>query len=122
MNSGLWLWIGIGGSIGSLCRYGVARWAGGRFKGIFPWGTLIVNTAGAFLLGALQGSGAAPVWMLFCGTGILGGLTTFSTWMLESFRLMEEGEGVSAILNLFATLGMGILLFILGYCAAGGQL
>lgn len=120
VSSGLWVWVGIGGSIGSLCRYGVARWAGDRFKGVFPWGTLMVNAVGAFLLGVLQESSAAPLWMLFCGTGILGGLTTFSTWMMETFRLLEEGEYASAFLNVFCSLGVGMVLFTLGYCLGGG--
>ncbi len=73
-------------------------------------------------MGALQGSAAAPLWMLFCGTGILGGLTTFSTWMLETFRLVEEGEYASAFLNICGALGVGMVLFTLGYRLGGGCL
>lgn len=122
MNSFSWIWVGIGGSIGSLCRYGIARWAGNRFSGLFPWGTLIANAVGGFLLGFLQGSTVAAVWMLFLGTGVLGGLTTFSTWMLESLRLIEEGEYGTAVLNLLAAVAVGLVGYWLGYVFAGGNI
>lgn len=122
MNSSLWLWVGVGGSIGSLCRYGVARWAGNRFRGLFPWGTLLVNLIGACLLGMLQGSTTTPLWAVFLGTGVLGGLTTFSTWMLESIRLTEEGEYTMAAMNLLGSAALGLLAFWLGYWLTGGHL
>lgn len=122
MNSPLWVWVGLGGSIGSLCRYGIARWTGDRFDGLFPWGTLIANVTGTFLLGLLLGNTVTPVWTLFLGTGILGGLTTFSTWMVESLRLIEEGEYRTAALNLLGSAGVGLAVFWLGYRLAGGQL
>lgn len=122
MNSLSWIWVGIGGSIGSLCRYGIARWAGNRFRGLFPWGTLIANAIGGFLLGFLQGSAVAAVWMLFLGTGVLGGLTTFSTWMLESLRLIEEKEYGTAVLNLLAPVAVGLIGYWLGYVFAGGNI
>lgn len=115
MNEAPWIWVGIGGSIGSLTRYGLALWAGNRFKGLFPWGTFVANALGAFLLGILQGSSVEAAWMLFFGTGILGGLTTFSTWMLESIRLIEEGEHVTALMNLTGSAAMGLTLFWWGY-------
>lgn len=120
MDNAVWLWVGIGGSIGSLCRYGIARWAGNRFKGVFPWGTLIANITGAFLLGFLQGQPRPEIWLLFLGTGILGGLTTFSTWMLESLRLMEEGEHGTALMNLVCSAAAGMFVFWLGTICAGG--
>ncbi len=122
MGSGAWIWVGLGGSIGSLCRYGIARWAGNRFKDLFPWGTLIVNGIGAFLLGFLQGSDVGAIWMLFFGTGVLGGLTTFSTWMMESLRLAEEGEIRTAALNIMGSVALGLLLFLVGYSFAGGHI
>jgi len=121
MNSSLWLWVGVGGSIGSLCRYGIARWAGDRFRGLFPWGTLFANSVGAFFLGVLQGGTVAPLWALFLGTGILGGLTTFSTWMLESVRLMEEREYGLAAMNLLGSVAVGLMAFWLGYRLSGGH-
>jgi len=109
-----WLAVGIGGAAGSVVRYGLARWAGKTFEGIFPWGTLLVNLGGAFLMGVLTGIHPAPLWMLLIGTGFMGGLTTFSTWMLESVRLVEEGEWIRGFGNLTGTLTVGLLLFELG--------
>lgn len=122
MNSAVWIWIGIGGGIGSLCRYAAARWAGNRFESVFPWGTLMVNAAGALLLGVLQGSSLDAIWMLLLGTGFLGGMTTFSTWMLESVRLLEEGENMAAAGNLLGSAGAGLTLFWVGYTLVGGHL
>ena len=122
MSSPLWLYVGVGGSIGAIIRYALARWAGDRFSGVFPWGTMLANASGAFMLGLLHGNGAAEPWLVFLGTGILGGLTTFSTWMIESFRLVEEGEYQTAVLNVFGAVVLGMLLYGIGYTLAGGRI
>lgn len=114
MRSGLWVLAGLGGGLGSLLRYLLARWAGQRFAGAFPWGTLTANCIGALLLGALAGYGPPEMWSVLLGTGVMGGLTTFSTWMLETVRLFEEGEHRAAWINMLAPLPIGIVLFAAG--------
>lgn len=109
-----WLAVGLGGALGSLARYGIGRFLGRRVAGTFPWGTLTVNLVGAFLMGLLGRLHPETGWVLLLGTGFLGGLTTFSTWMVESLRLMEEGEFRQGFLNVAGTLLVGMLAYRLG--------
>ena len=101
--------------IGALARYGVAgtvqRWHGGTR----PWGTAVVNVGGAVLLGLLAGLHTAGHLdgdvLTIVGTGFCGGFTTFSTWMVESVRLGEEGAAAGLVavgVNLGAMLVAGI--------------
>jgi CrcB protein len=89
--------VAIGGSLGSLARYLVGIWSG-RLLGLsFPWGTLIINVTGSFLIGlfiglfALRWNPSEPV-RVFLIVGICGGYTTFSTFSLDAFYLWERGE------------------------------
>ncbi|HEU4365132.1 MAG TPA: fluoride efflux transporter CrcB [Candidatus Krumholzibacteria bacterium] len=102
------LWIGIGGFIGSVLRYLVAGWAQESSRSVsFPYGTLVVNIAGCLLIGALsyladaRGLLQAEV-RLFLFVGVLGGFTTFSTFGLETLNLLRDGELLVAILNVSA--------------------
>lgn len=86
--------VAIGGFLGAIARF----WIGHRLnKGSFPYGTLLVNVGGAFLLGLLVGSGIEGNGLLLCGTGFLGAFTTFSTWMLEASK-MEMKKAVFYII------------------------
>src|SRR5262249_12521927 len=93
------LLVALGGAIGSVARYGVGLAAARLFGLAFPWGTLFVNVAGGLAMGVL----AARVgpeqehWRLLLGVGVLGGFTTFSTFSLEAFRLMQQGPGPAAL-------------------------
>jgi CrcB protein len=71
-------------------------------------GTLVVNVSGAAALGVLIGVGLQGDALLVAGTGALGGYTTFSTWMLESHRLGEDGERSLSALNIALSLATGI--------------
>jgi len=122
----IYLLIALGGAAGAVSRYAVddtvSRWYGGTF----PLGTLVINVTGSFVLGvlfalvversALPSDVRAPVMI-----GFIGAYTTFSTWMLESARLMEGDQWMFAAVNLggsvilglvavFAGLGMGRVL------------
>ncbi len=103
------LWIGLGGAAGSIARYlldgAVSRLAGGA---AFPFGTLVVNIVGSFLMGAVMqfGLGAAlvsPTLRIALTTGLLGGFTTYSTFNYETLELFREGAMGWAFANIGAT-------------------
>jgi CrcB protein len=112
-------WIGVGalGALGALGRFAVDGAVSARWPSDFPFGTLAVNLSGGFALGALVGFGVGADVLLVLGTGLLGGYTTFSTWMVEAQRLGEDGEWGLMWANLagpmlagLATTGLGWIL------------
>ncbi|ACI92559.1 CrcB protein [Afipia carboxidovorans OM5] len=100
VNVSFILAVAVGGALGSVARYLVGIGAGKLFGTDFPWGTLIINITGSFLMGVLAGLFATR-WNLpqaariFLTVGICGGYTTFSTFSLDSFYLIERGELVA---------------------------
>jgi len=97
MNFQLVLAVAIGGAIGSVARYWVGIGSTKLFGLAFPWGTLIINIVGSFLIGVFAESFAlrwdAPQAVrVFLTVGICGGFTTFSTFSLDAYLLMERGE------------------------------
>ena len=109
-----------GGSIGALSRYGVSLLAAQLFGTKFPWGTLIVNLSGCFLIGlsfALAERGLSimnPSMRLFFVTGYLGALTTFSTFGLETVNAMRAGTHLAAMANILSNNVIGGALVFLG--------
>ncbi|BEV44629.1 fluoride efflux transporter CrcB [Afipia carboxidovorans] len=101
VNVSFILAVAVGGALGSVARYLVGIGAGKLFGTDFPWGTLIINITGSFLMGVLAGLFATR-WNLpqaariFLTVGICGGYTTFSTFSLDSFYLIERGELVAS--------------------------
>ena len=94
--------IGVAGAVGALARYGVDGVVSSRSSGPFPWGTFVVNITGAFVLGflfvLLTERFTIPPWLRSSILiGLLGGYTTFSTWTLETHRLLESGEGMLTV-------------------------
>lgn len=105
----------IASGAGSAVRYGLAGTVQRRARTTRPWGTAVVNLAGALVLGILTGLHAAGHLhvdiVTVVGTGFCGGFTTFSTWMVESVLLSEEGGGagrVAALLNVAGMLVLGV--------------
>lgn len=95
------LLVAFGGAFGSVLRYLVGLWTLRSFGPSFPWGTLIVNVTGSFLIGVFAEAiarkvGASVEMRVFLITGILGGYTTFSAFSLDAMTLMERGEMVTA--------------------------
>lgn len=95
------LWVAFGGALGAMARYGMVLGCASMFGKAFPFGTLIVNIVGSFLLalvflGQQQGSVNEATW-LFVGVGVLGAFTTFSTFSLEVVLLLQTGELIKAI-------------------------
>ena len=109
-----------GGSIGALSRYGVSLLAAQLFGTKFPWGTLIVNLSGCFLIGlsfALADRGISimnPSMRLFFVTGYLGALTTFSTFGLETVNSMRAGTHLVTVANVLSNNLIGGALVFLG--------
>ncbi|GEN22753.1 putative fluoride ion transporter CrcB [Halomonas cupida] len=107
--------VAVGGALGGMGRLFVSRWAAARLGTDFPWGTLIVNLAGAFLIGWLAvsltvGAGLS-LWLM---TGILGGFTTVSSFSLQTLDLMRERRWMAASANVCLTLVLGIAAAALG--------
>jgi CrcB protein len=116
----LWLAVGALGGAASLARFlldGVLSAAG---SGRFPIGTLAVNLSGTVVLGLLVGVGLHGDAYLLAGTAAIGSYTTFSTWMLESQRLAEDGARWIAALNLVLSLVLGVGAVALGRLLGGG--
>jgi CrcB protein len=101
------LWICLGGAAGTGTRYLVALWAAQRFGTAFPYGTLIVNLAGCFLIALVMQTAAAIAWPPTLRSaltiGFLGGLTTYSSFNYESTRLAQDGAPELAALNAAVT-------------------
>ena len=107
MNALVWVAVGVVGGLGALLRFLVDGLVASGFRPDFPLGTLIVNLTGAFILGFLVGLGFTGDGLLLAGAATIGSYTTFSTWMLESQRLVEDGEMVAAGANVLISLGAG---------------
>lgn len=98
----------LGGAIGAVLRYALMVFVDQRVATIFPWGTLAVNASGCFLIGVLltsfdQREMLSPTLRLFAVTGVLGAFTTFSTFSLETWRLVEAGRPALAFSNVAAS-------------------
>ena len=114
------VWVGVGGFTGAIARYVIDGVVADLTQAsAFPWGTLVVNLSGAFLLGvlttvivdraALPAELRGPVLI-----GFIGAYTTFSTFMLESWRLVEAGSYGLAVMNLAGSVGLGLAAVFAG--------
>lgn len=105
----------IAGSVGALVRYSVAGVVQRRTRSALPLGTAAVNLVGAFLLGVILGTGDGSSWAI-AAAGFTGGLTTFSTWMVETIGLgVVPRPSLRAVMNLTVLAGLGVALAALGY-------
>jgi CrcB protein len=113
------LLVGLGGGLGSIARYLCQRWFLINHPHHFPWGTLTVNIAGCFLIGAFWGLSFRSFagnehWKLFLMTGICGGFTTFSAFTLESIGLLREQRTALFFLYVAGSLVLGLLATLIG--------
>ncbi len=104
----------VAGSLGAAARYGVDGIVSQHLPGAFPWGTLVVNISASLLLGvvftlATQRLALDPAARLALTTGFIGSYSTFSTLMLESVRLAQEGSLALAALNAGGSVVLGML-------------
>lgn len=103
--------VAVGGAVGATVRYLVSIWAAARFGAGFPYGTLIVNIVGCFIIGAFmtlvtERLSISPYWRLFITVGFVGGMTTFSSFSYETIRLLQEANMMGAFYNI----GLNILV------------
>lgn len=114
----LWAAVLVAGAAGAVCRYLVDTAVTARTRGVYPWGTLVVNLTGSMLLGVVAGvvagRGVPGAVGVVAGTGFCGAYTTFSTLAYETVRLAEEGAWRLALVNL-ATLVPGGAATALGW-------
>jgi CrcB protein len=113
------LLIAVGGGIGSAVRYLASVLAARWFGSEFPYGTLIVNLTGAFIIGLVQELGTEALLLpdstrLFITTGMMGGLTTYSTFSYETVRLMEANAWHQAWINIIVTTVICLSLCFIG--------
>lgn len=114
-----WAGVGVLGGIAAIARFLVDGAIESRSSSGFPYGTLVVNLSGAVILGFLAGLALEGDPMLLTGTAVVGSYTTFSTWMFESQRLAEDGQWRPALVNVVASLILGILAAALGDAIGG---
>jgi CrcB protein len=114
------LLIFLGAGIGGICRFWISNsvyWLVGRQ---FPYGTLIVNITGCFLMGLLfalileRFNGIGPQLRSLLLIGLLGGYTTFSSFSLETLSLFENGEWFNALLNIFLSVALCLIATWIG--------
>lgn len=114
-----WLLLFVAGGAGALLRYGVAGVVQARTGTAFPWGTLAVNVSGCLLIGLLatwfeSRSMLSAELRIAVLIGLLGGFTTFSTFGLETWRLLEGGEWLGAAANAVGSVLVGLLAVVAG--------
>ena len=119
MSGAVWIGVAALGGLGALARFSLDRFILARVGRGFPAGTLAVNASGAFLLGLLVGISLEGDAYLFAGTAVLGSYTTFSTWMLETHRLGEDGEAHGLIANVVLSSAVGLGAAALGRLIGG---
>lgn len=117
------LYIAVLGALGCLSRYYLSGWVYNLFGRAFPIGTFAVNIVGAFLIGlimefSLRSALVSPQLRIGLTIGFLGGLTTFSTFSYETFRLLEDGELLIASANVLFSVMTCLIFTWLGIMAA----
>jgi CrcB protein len=107
-----YLMVGLGGFFGSVLRFWLGSFIGGRLGARFPYGTFVINVTGSFLVGMVVTILATrahwnPNWRYLIPIGFIGGYTTFSTFEYETFRLFQDGRPLPAILNVTLSVVLG---------------
>ena len=119
-----YLWVAVGSAIGGVARYSLTRWTLG-WSGSFPWGTILVNVLGAFVIGFFGtwtlASGRFAVsesTRIFVMVGFCGGFTTFSSFSLQTFDLLRSGAWGRALINVLLSVALCLAAVIAGHLLA----
>ena len=117
-----YLWVAMGGALGSVGRYWLSGLVAERFGETFPWGTLIINVTGSFIIGIFAAFTdpegrvlASPGFRQFFMIGICGGFTTFSAFSLQTLRLAQDREWLYAGGNILLSVMLCLIAVWLGY-------
>ncbi len=115
--------VAIAGALGALARYGLGGWLTARLPGAFPWETFIINISGSFIIGLLfviftEKLMPHPALRASLMVGFVGAYTTFSTFSLETFRLIEDRAIGLAAANVVGSVVAGLLAVWLGVVVA----
>jgi len=120
-----YLWVAIGGALGTVGRFWLSGLVANKFGQTFPWGTLIINVTGSFVIGFFatftdpEGRHMVPpAFRTFFMIGICGGYTTFSSFSLQTLNLAQDGEWLYAGANCVASLVLCIVAVWLGHVCA----
>jgi CrcB protein len=117
------LLISLGAVAGANLRYGVSRWSMRHISASLPWGTLLINTTGSFILGFFlvwtsERVLADPRWRPLVAVGFCGGYTTFSSYSFETFQLFEQGHYRLALMNFAGNNFLALLAVVCGAALA----
>lgn len=119
-----YIWVAIGGAIGTLLRYQINLMFTARFGEAMPWGTIFINISGSFAIGlfaALTEAGGRwpvpPEIRTFILVGLCGGYTTFSSFSLQTLTLIQSGEILRAISNVVASVVICLLAVWIGFAS-----
>lgn len=116
------LLIGFAGALGTVSRYLIGVWAGRTLGAGFPYGTLMVNVAGCFLIAIIAHAASlqviSPALRLTLATGFMGGLTTYSSFNLETTQFLQNRAWYSGLLNFGATVFACFVAGLLGFALA----
>lgn len=120
-----YLWIALGGALGSVARYGCSSLIANLFGQTFPLGTLVINIAGSFVIGLFATlTGPDGRVMLsgdirqFVTIGLCGGYTTFSSFSYQTLTLAQDGQYLRAVINVTASVVLCLLAVWLGFVTA----
>ncbi len=121
-----YLWVALGGALGSIARYWFSGMVARHFGETFPWGTVLVNISGSFVIGFFAAvTGPDGRWLVpaafrqqFFMLGVCGGYTTFSSFSLQTLNLVEDGEWLSAGANVIFSVVCCLVAVWLGHIAA----
>lgn len=114
-----YLWIGLGGFLGANTRFITQQWAANRWGSGFPYGTMLANVSGSFIIAfflTLAGERLpiSPELRLFLAVGFLGGFTTFSSFSFETFKLLQENGWQAAAINFAGNTILGLTGVFIG--------
>ncbi len=123
-----YLWVGLGGALGSMARFGISSLIATRFGVQFPWGTLVVNVTGSLVIGVLAAlaeldrTAISPGARQFLIAGICGGYTTFSSFSLQTFELLRDRSFLAAGANILLSVALCLIAVWLGYRGMAGAM
>ncbi len=114
--------VGLGGFVGAIARFTLGAYIGNRMGSRVPYGTFVINISGSFLIGLIltvltRVSDMSPNWRYLIPIGFIGAYTTFSTFEYETFRTLQDGQILVALLNVALSVVFGFIAVWVGVVA-----